>query len=63
MPLDDARDDGELLHGKQILATCPHLDATYRHHQRLNAWMTVRRLFLALSGRAQNGSNAPSGSR
>ena len=48
MPLDDARDDGELLHGKQILATCPHLDATYRHHQRLNAWMTVRRLFVAL---------------
>jgi transposase len=53
--LDDARDDDEQLQGKQILATCPHLDATASHvagfadmlttrtghHQRLNAWMTA----------------------
>jgi transposase len=54
VPLDDARGDDEQLQVKQILATCPHMDATASHvagfadmlttrtghHQHLTTWMS-----------------------
>jgi hypothetical protein len=67
------RDDDEQLQGKQILATCPHLDTTASHvagfadmlttrtghHQRLTTWMTESRMTTCPTCTASSAACAP----